>query len=299
MRQNGKGTAIRKSTGDIIFDIFLYIFFVLLSISIIYPFYMLLVQSFDTKMALMGRLQFAPRQFTLDNYIKVFRNKSIITGFGVSIYATICGTAAALLVTSLGAYAISKKELPFRSFILLFMIIPMFIGGGLIPTYLLYRDLGLIDNLLMPVVTGLASTYNVMVIRNFFDGLPYELEESAKLDGASSFLIWWRIYMPLSIPVLVTVGLWIGVGEWNSWFNYMIYMRDPNKYNLQLVLRRIVLIGTNEELGLGSAADDAVQIPTENLKAATILVCTVPILCVYPFLQKYFMKGALVGSVKG
>ena len=299
MRQAGKSTKIRKSTGDIVFDIFLYFFFVLLSISIIYPFYMLLVQSLDTKAALMGRLQFAPREFTIDNYLRVFRNKSILSGFGVSIYATVCGTAAALLVTSLGAYAISKKELPFRKQILTFLIIPMFIGGGLIPTYLLYRDLGLIDNLLMPVVTGLASTYNIMVIRNFFDGLPYELEESAKLDGASSFLIWWKIYMPLSLPVLVTVALWIGVGEWNSWFNYMIYMRDPNKYNLQVVMRRIVLIGTNEEMGLGSASDETVHIPTENLKAATILVCTVPILCVYPFLQKYFMKGALVGSVKG
>ncbi len=299
MRQAGKSTKIRKSTGDIVFDIFLYFFFVLLSISIIYPFYMLLVQSLDTKAALMGRLQFAPREFTIDNYLRVFRNKSILSGFAVSVYATVCGTAAALLVTSLGAYAISKKELPFRKQILTFLIIPMFIGGGLIPTYLLYRDLGLIDNLLMPVVTGLASTYNIMVIRNFFDGLPYELEESAKLDGASSFLIWWKIYMPLSLPVLVTVALWIGVGEWNSWFNYMIYMRDPNKYNLQVVMRRIILIGTNEEMGLGSASDETVHIPTENLKAATILVCTVPILCVYPFLQKYFMKGALVGSVKG
>ena len=299
MRQAIKSTKIRKSTGDIVFDIFLYFFFIFLSFSIIYPFYMLLVQSLDTKAALMGRLQFVPREFTIDNYLRVFRNKSIISGFGVSIYATVCGTLAALLVTSLGAYAISKKELPFRKQILTFLIIPMFVGGGLIPTYLLYRDLGLIDNLLMPVVTGLASTYNIMVIRNFFDGLPYELEESAKLDGANSFLIWWRIYMPLSLPVLVTVALWIGVGEWNSWFNYMIYMRDPNKYNLQVVMRRIVLIGTNEEMGLGSAADETVHIPTENLKAATILVCTVPILCVYPFLQKYFMKGALVGSVKG
>ena len=299
MRQAAKGTKIRKSTGDIVFDVLLYLFFIALSISIIYPFFMLLVQSLDTKPALMGRLQFAPREFTIDNYMRVLRNKSIISGFGVSVYATICGTLAAILVTSLGAYAISKKELPFRKAILTFLIIPMFIGGGLIPTYLLYRDLGLIDNLLMPVVTGLASTYNIMVIRNFFDGLPYELEESAKLDGASSFLIWWRIYMPLSVPVLVTVALWIGVGEWNSWFNYMIYMRDPNKYNLQVVMRCIVLIGTNEEMGLGSASDETVHIPTENLKAATILVCTVPILCVYPFLQKYFMKGALVGSVKG
>ena len=173
----------------------------------------------------------------------------------------------------------------------------MFFSGGLIPSYLLNKQLGLMDNMLVLILPGLVSAYNLVIMRNFFQGLPEEVEESAMLDGAGRFQIFYSIVIPMSKPILATVGLWLAVGHWNSWYNVLLYITDEQKFTLQIVLRRILLTGSKEMMEFSSVGQE--MISSEGLKAASIYVATIPILLVYPFLQKYFVKGINLGSLKG
>lgn len=270
----------------------------LFSATIIVAFLHLLAISFSpSHVATKGGLHLWPEEFTLKNYEEVFKNRYIWTGYGNTIFLTVVGTVTQLSFTAMGAYVLSKRYFPHRTFWTFYIVFTMFFSGGLIPSYLLNKQLGLMDNMLVLILPGLVSAYNLVIMRNFFQGLPEEVEESAMLDGAGRFQIFYSIVIPMSKPILATVGLWLAVGHWNSWYNVLLYITDEQKFTLQIVLRRILLTGSKEMMEFSSVGQE--MISSEGLKAASIYVATIPILLVYPFLQKYFVKGINMGSLKG
>lgn len=291
----------KKTKEDQIFSFIIGFVVVVFSISIIFPIWNLLVTSLnDSSTGIMSGLELLPRNFTLENYKLVFTNKYIWAGYRETLFRTIVGGGLSLLCTAMGGYALSKKELPHRAFFSMFVLIPMFFTGGLIPSYLWNVSLGLKNNRAVLILPILVSSYNLVVMRSFFSDLPEELEESARVDGASQFRIFFQIILPLSKASLATVGLWIAVGHWNAWFDAMIYMDNPNKLPIQVVLRRILLEGSNQMMNMNQLINNEQSaVSPDTLKAATVFVCILPILCVYPFIQKYFTKGAMIGAVKG
>ena len=250
-----------------------------------------------------GDIQLFPTDITLDNYGKVVSSKFIWEGYANTLFRTIVGTFLSLFITAMVGYALSKKYFPHRSFWTLLLVFTMFFGGGLIPTYLVIRDLGLIDNYLVMILPGLVSAYNMTIMRNYFASLPEEIEESAMIDGAGRFRTFFSIILPLSKPILATVALWLAVGHWNAWFDVLIYITDEHMFTLQIVLRRIILTGTQQMLDAMNSTEEVLDnftaTSSEGLKAAAIFVATLPILCVYPFIQRYFVKGIMIGSLKG
>lgn len=285
--------------GDIIIHAVLTIF----CITILYAFWQMLILSFSPGyVATKSGLHLWTPEFTLDNYAKVFESRYIWLGYKNTLLRTVIGTACSLLFTAFGAYALSKPYFPHRSFWTLLIVFTMFFGGGLIPNYLLIKDIGLLDNFWVQVLPGLVSAYNLTIMRNYFQSLPEELEESCQIDGAGRWRIFFQFVLPLSMPILATVGLWLAVGQWNAWFDALIYFTDENRFPLQVVLRRILLTGTQqmlETMQMDTSMMDNIQASTEGLKGAAIYVATLPILCVYPFIQRYFVKGIMVGSLKG
>ncbi len=275
---------------------------ILFSVSIILPFMHLLSISLSpSEFAIKGGLHLWPENLTFSNYKSVLNSHFIWTGYGNTLLRTVIGTAIQLLFTAFGAYVLSKKYFPHRTFWTFFIIFTMFFSGGLIPSYLLIKSLNLFDNYAVMILPGLVGAYNLVLMRNYFSSLPEELEESCMIDGAGRFTIFFRIVLPVSTPILATVALWLAVGHWNAWFDVLLYIRDTNKYVLQIVLRRIILEGTQQMLDLNPNMmnDNTAAISPEGLKASAIFVATVPIICIYPFIQKYFVKGIMVGSLKG
>jgi len=199
----------------------------------------------------------------------------------------------------MGAFALSKKNFPHRTFWTFFIIFTMFVGGGLIPTFLWIRQIGLYNNRLVYILPSLVGAYNLVLVRNFIQQMPAELEESARIDGASDFRVYRSIILPLSKPILATIALWIAVGHWNAWFDALVYMRDSNKLVVQVILQRLIQRGITQEFLTSEQAAQEYNVRPEMIKAACVYVTTLPILCAYPFLQKYFVKGIFVGSLKG
>jgi putative aldouronate transport system permease protein len=262
----------------------------------IYPFLHVISISLSTSAeALRPGLHWYPHEISLGAWGRVFTTDSVWIAFGNTVFRSVVGTFLALLFMAMGAYPLSKKYLPHRNFYTMFIVVTMFFGGGLIPTYLLIKSLGFIDSRWSLIIPGLISTYSMLILRNFFMSLPEELEDSAKIDGASDLRILFTIVMPLSKPILATVALWSAVGHWNAWFDAMLYIQDQSKTVLQILLRRIVITAEGDNL---LAVPIEEQAP-ETLKAAIIMFTALPILVVYPFLQKYFVQGVLVGSLKG
>lgn len=294
-----KSNKIKQSFGDRLFDAVNVALMFLLMFSIVYPFWDLLVESLNNGYAA-GMARLWPAKFTWFNYEKVFTNRFIWSGYRETLIVTSVGTVLTMACTIIGAYALSKENFPFRKIWTLMIVIPMFFSGGLIPSYLWNVQLGLRNTRWVLILPGLISSYNLIVMRNFFSGVPKELEESAFIDGASNVRTMLSIYLPVSLAVIATVALWTLVGYWNAWFNATIYISKADMFPLQVVLRRIILEGTNElmEIGNDDTGGNALN-NLDNIKAATIFVCIVPILCVYPFIQKYFVKGTLVGAIKG
>lgn len=289
----------KVSVGDIIIHVVLALF----CITILYAFWQMLILSFSPGyVATKSGLHLWSPEFTLDNYLKVFKSRYIWLGYKNTIMRTVVGTAASLLFTAFGAYALSKPYFPHRTFWTLLIVFTMFFSGGLIPNYMLMKSLGLLDNFAVQILPGLVSAYNLTIMRNYFQSLPEEIEESCAIDGAGRFRIFFQFVLPLSTPILATVALWLAVGQWNSWFDALIYFTNEEMFPLQVVLRRILITGTQQMLE--SAQVDAslmeeVQASAEGLKGAAIYVAMLPILCVYPFIQRYFVKGIMVGSLKG
>jgi putative aldouronate transport system permease protein len=292
-------TKIRKPLGERIFDVANISLMIIIAISILYPFWNLLIQSFNDGFTNVNELRLWPARFTTYNYQYVLENKYIWSGYRETLIRVVAGTALSLLATIFGAYATSKKYLPLRKFFTLMIVIPMFFSGGLIPSYLWNVQLGLRNTRWVLILPGLISSYNLIVMRNFFQGIPIDMEESARIDGANNIRILFSIYLPVSLAVIATVTLWVMVGHWNSWFDATIYINKAELYPLQVVLRRILLEGTQQLMDISPNMEDAQAASPDNVKAATVFVCMLPIMCLYPFLQKYFVKGTLVGAIKG
>lgn len=292
---------LRTSMGDRIFVVCNYAFFVVFGLLTLFPFLNVIAKSFSSEAAVVsGIVTLYPIDFQTGTYELVFGNKQFINSFKVTIFVTVVGTLASLFMTVLAAYPLSKPSLKFRKSLLLIFIFTMLFNGGIIPTYLTMQQLNLVNTVWALFVPGLINVFYMLIVKNYFESLPESLEESAKLDGASNMRILFNIVLPLSKPVLATVGLFYAVMLWNSYFNAMIYITAPELKTLQLYLKELIS-STEDVLNMSGAIDinrDLNQAPAA-VRAASIVTATVPILVVYPFLQKYFVKGVLVGSVKG
>lgn len=293
-------TFIKPTPAGRAFDIFNHLFMVFLCCVMIYPLFYLLMLSLTASDVPLTKGYFIPPHMSLENYASVLSNRYIAYGFVNTIKRTLIGTALNVLVMVLTAYPLSKKYFPNRRFWTGFIVFTMFFSGGMIPTYLTNsKMLGLDNNFWVLILPSLINTYNMLIARNFFMGLPEEISESGRIDGASELRILFNLIMPISLPIIATLALWSAVSHWNGWFDSMLYFSDPKRQVLQLVLRRIVLEGSDDLLAANSAADEMSTINPETIKAATTMVATIPIVLVYPFVQRYFVKGMVVGSLKG
>ncbi|WP_391570961.1 carbohydrate ABC transporter permease [Cohnella sp.] len=296
---------MRLGLSDRVLMTFIYVFLALLAFSTLYPFWNAIVISFNVGAdTAKGGVTFWPRAFTWENYNIVFSDDRLLNGFVVTITRTIIGTVTALFMTALLAYGMSKSELIGRKFIMIFFIITMYFGGGLIPTFLLIRSLGMIDTFLVYIIPGMISVWNMIIFRTFFRGLPAGLEESAKIDGCGNWGTFFRIVLPLSGPVLATLGLFTAVAHWNDWFVATIYISNEKLIPVQTMLRQIINASTVTDF-LSSADSGAIariekmqKVTSKSISMATMMVATLPIITLYPFLQRYFVKGVMIGSLK-
>ncbi|WP_449603340.1 carbohydrate ABC transporter permease [Paenibacillus sp. Marseille-Q9583] len=291
---------MRVSLGEHIFVVCNTLFLSALMIVTMYPILYVAFASFSEPALMMAHkgILWKPLGFSLETYEAVFSNPMILLGYRNTLFVVIVGVALNLLLTSFAAYALSRKTLQYRKQLTLLIVFTMFFSGGLIPFYLLVRGLGITDTLWALILPTAISAFNLIIMRTSFEAVPDALEESAKIDGANDFGILFRIFLPLCKPVLAVVGLYYGVSHWNSWFNAMIFLQDRSLYPLQLILREILIIGDANSMAEGASQDEII-ILGETLKYATIMVATLPIFLVYPLLQKYFVKGALIGAIKG
>ncbi len=288
--------------GSKMFDVINYLLVTLIAFTTILPFIYIVGASFATEYELTVRPMFLwPQDMSLDAYSYVFSSNKMLSGFGNSVFITVVGTIINLFFTITFAYPLSKTRLRGRNFLLNMVIISMFFSGGMIPGYLLISNwLGMKGSYWAVLLPGAISAYNMMIVKNFFQGLPQELEESAHIDGCNDLRTLVSIVLPLSLPVLATFGLFYAVGHWNAYFGAMIYLSNAReKWPLQLLLREIIIASTMSAGELAEMDPNFVEPPAQSVKMAVIVVSTVPIMCVYPFLQKYFVKGVMVGALKG
>ena len=276
-------------------------FMVLVCFAALYPVWYTVVVSFNnSEDTLRGGVYFLPRAFTLESYKTVFQDKSIIKAFGITIMRTLIGTVTSVIFTSMVGYAFSKKHILGNKIYMIIGTITMFFGGGLIPTFILFKNIGLYDNFLVYIIPSMFNFYNMIIFMAFFRELPVSLEESAKLDGANDMMIFFRIILPLSLPVVATIALFNGVWQWNDYFTGVMYINDSDLQPIQTFLYRIVASASASKAVVSLPAGiSAQQVSSQSVRLATMVVTTLPIVCVYPFLQKYFVKGMLIGSVKG
>ncbi|MGM0882008.1 MAG: carbohydrate ABC transporter permease [Bacillota bacterium] len=296
---------IKLSFGDRVMTVTIYILLTLLAFMTFYPFWNALVISFNSGMdTSRGGVTFWPRVWTLENYGIVFNDARLLNAFFISVGRTVIGTAASILFTAIFAYGISKRELMGRKFYMILCIITMYFSGGLIPSFLLIRELGLMNSFWVFIIPSLISVWNMIIFRTFFQGLPAGLEESAKIDGSGNWGIFFRIVIPLSGPVIATLSLFTAVYHWNDWFGPSIYISNENLLPIQTMLKQILNsnIVSDQMSQLDSAAQGQLAkmrtVTSKSLSMATMMVATIPIIMVYPFVQKYFVKGVLIGSLK-
>lgn len=290
----------KKSSGEIVFDIFNYMLMVLLAIVTLYPCYYVVVASVSdpTRIYEGSGILLYPKGFALNAYKDVLNYKQLWLSYGNTIFYVAAGGFLSVAVTVMTAFGLTRRDLPFRNFIMFAILFTMYFNGGLIPTYLVVKNVGLLDTRLAMILPGLVGTYNLIITISYFRGLPYELEEAAKIDGANDYTILLKVMMPLAKPIIAVIALYYMVSLWNNYFTAMIYLNKRSLYPLQLVLREILIQNDTNAVGSASNAGDA-QSYAENLKYAVIVVSTIPILCVYPFIQRYFVKGVTIGAVKG
>lgn len=294
------GRGIKKSKGEKIFNMLNIMLMIFLVFIMLYPFWHILMYSIsDQKYAATGGFFFWPRHFNLDTYKFVFSNKSIYSGFKVSFIVTFVGTVLSVFFTATTAYPLSKKHLKGKTFFTFMIFFTMLFGGGLIPTFVLIKGLKLYNHLPALFLPGMISAWNFFIMRNFFAALPDSLEESAKIDGASDIQIFFKIVLPLSKAVLATVALFVAVGYWNDFFSSVIYIKDKDKWSLQAVLRQLIGQTSTAMSQAGVSVAEETAVSSQSFVMATIIIVTTPIVIIYPFLQKYFVKGVMVGSIKG
>lgn len=306
MRNLKAGKRLKQSFGDNVFDIVCNTFLVLFLLIVLYPIYFVVVASFtDPEVVNSGAFLWYPVKFTLEGYKKVFENSRVWTGYWNTILYTAGSVVLGITVTMMAGYALARKGLFGKNLIMKILVFTMYFSGGMIPLFLVVSKLGLINTRFVIILFGSVSVYNIIVVRSFLtSNIPDELLDAARMDGCGNFNFFIRIVLPLSKAVIAVIVMYIAVGQWNSYFNSMLYLTDSNKLPLQMFLRETLLMASE----LGNVSGDAALDPqyvemmrkmAQVLKYSLIVVSTAPIMCVYPFLQKYFVKGVMIGSVKG
>jgi len=291
---------MREGPGERLFAIGNVAFLTVLMIVMVYPLLFVLFASLSNANELTQHrgLLFAPIDFTLEAYRRVLQNPLILSGYRNTLFIVIVGTTLNVFMTALGAYALSRRNVLFKNPIMFFIVFTMFFSGGLIPSYLLVgQTLHMQDTLWALIIPGAMSTLNLIIMRTAFNAVPVSLEEAARMDGANDWTILFRIVIPLSWPVVAVMILFYGVGHWNAFFSALVYLRDRDLYPLQLVLREILISSNVQNMTTDVASGDVLAIG-ETIKYATIIVATAPILFVYPYLQRYFVKGVTIGAIK-
>ncbi len=273
-------------------------FLLLIAVITFFPFYYVIVASFsDANLLREGHLLLLPQGFSLSAYKMIFSNQRFVNCFNVSVLRTVLGLIINLTLQCMVAYPLSRKYLPGRKYFTLYIIFAMLFNGGIIPTYLIVKQTGLLDTIFALVIPGAISTWNVIILRSFFENIPESLEESAKIDGANDVYIFIKIILPLSKPVIMTIGLFIAVHHWNAFMDAVIYVTSSKLQVLQLYLRDMVVYMEKASLlGDGTMSSDVSSI---SLRTATIFTSTLPIIIIYPFIQKHFIKGVMIGAIKG
>lgn len=289
-----------RTRGEKIFNVFNVSFLILVTLIMIYPFWEIIRISLSTTAEISSaEFRLFPSEINLDAYKTVLSNSNIWMGYKNTIIRVLLGTTIEMIMIVITAYPLSKKFFPNRSMWTIFIVFTMFFSGGLIPIYLNIRNLGIDNSIWALVLPGAIDTYAMLIVRNYFMSLPASLEEAAKIDGAGSMRVLVKIVLPVSTPILMTVMLWSIVRHWNAWFDCLIYIQEPTEYVLQAILRKIVIDAAPQFDASTVLETQEVSNDAEIVKASTIVVSTIPIMVFYPFIQKYFAKGILVGSLKG
>jgi len=293
---------VKREAGwlDRIFDVVVHAIILVLVAVTLYPLLYVLFASFSDSGGFLAHRGFLwrPIGFDLGAYDSVLRNPGILIGYRNTLFIVVAGVALNLVMTALGAYVLSRKNVLWNNAFMFLIVFTMFFQGGLVPMYLVVKGVGLLDSLWSTIVPFAVSTFNLIIMRTAFQSIPDSLEESAKIDGANHPTILLRIVLPLSLPVIAVMILYYAVDKWNGWFYASVFIRDRDLFPLQLVLREILIANATDSMSTGASAGDRYQLG-ETIKYATIVVATAPILCVYPFVQRFFVKGVMVGSLKG
>ncbi len=289
----------KPCVSDIVIDVFKVLFLAFSVIICVYPFWNIFIISInDATDAMRGGLYFLPRKLSFSSYADILGRSTFQHSILVTVARTVIGTPLAVLVTSALAYVLSRRELVGKKPLTLLFIFTMYFGGGMVPYYMVLKNVGLLDNFLVFILPSLLSVYNMILVRNYIEGMPPELFESARIDGANDLIIFFRMVLPLSKPIVMTIALFVAIGHWNSWFDAYLYTSSQNLKTMQSILVEILNQYQTSEAG-ASAADRLQQSLTpESIRMAATMVTTIPIICVYPFIQKYFVKGIMLGSVK-
>lgn len=299
MEQNKK---IKRKTSvwDKVFTVCNTLFMIAFVIITLYPVINTLAIAFnDGTDALRGGIYLWPRKVTLKNFITVLQKDNLITGAYITVARTVLGTGLSLVANAILAYIVSRKRFLFKRQLSLFWVVTMYVNGGMIPTFLLYKNLGLTNSFWVYVIPGMVSAFNMLVIRTYMNGIPDSLEESAQLDGAGYMTIFWKIISPLCKPVYATVALFVAVGQWNSWFDAMLYNRMSSQYTtLQYELMKLLSSVTNQGNSVEAMKNAAGTVTPTSVRAAATILTMLPIVCLYPFLQRYFVTGLTIGGVK-
>ena len=299
---------MKRTAGSIFWDVVIYVVLGLFALCCLYPFYYLLIYSISDTTQVAKGVSWLPRGFSLYNYQEVFKLKGIAGAFGMSVLRVVVGTALTIFCCSFLGYLFSKQEMPLRKLFYRMLIITMYVGGGLIPTYLVYKAYGLPNTFWVYVIPGMISAYNVVLIKTYIESLPASLEESAMIDGASYFRVYRSIIFPLSIPILATIMIFSSVGQWNAWFDNHLYNQSKEyltvlQYKLWKLLNEAKAITDLLKTGQASSADMEIAakqaLSPKGVRITITMVSVIPIFCVYPFMQRYFIKGIMIGAVKG
>ncbi len=299
---NKRHRKIQLSTDDKIFYFVVNFLLALLTLSVLYPLIYIVSASFSDGSALLsGKVWLYPVDFSVEGYSEILKNKNIWIGYGNTIFYTVIATSLNVFFTMVAAYPLSRRNLPYKGIIMFLFTFTMFFNGGMIPNYMLMRDLNIINTRIVMILPGLISVYNLIIARTFIqNSIPYELWEATQVDGASNTRFFFQMVLPLSKAVLAVLALYYAIGHWNSYFNALLYLSDRSKYPLQLFLREILVANTlNESSGIDPELLAAKQGMSDLLKYCLIIVATVPVLVAYPFIQKYFATGVMIGSIKG
>lgn len=298
-RAVAKKHRMKTSLGSKVFDVCNVVFMLSLIAVILIPLLHVVSASFSSPASYVRHegLLLSPVDFCLDAYKAVARNKNIITGYMNTIFIVVVGTTISIITTLIAAYCLSRKNVMWKNVLMMGIVFSMYFSGGMIPFYLVVKGVGLNNSIWSLIIPSAISTYNLIIMRTAMASVPESLEESAKLDGANHWTILWKIMVPLVKPTIAVICLYYAVSNWNSWFNAMLFIRDKSGYPLQLVLREILLQNDTSAMTAGAGADD--YLISETIQFATIVVATLPILTIYPFIQKYFVKGVMIGAVKG